>query len=186
MRCISFLLLLATLNQNSFSQFSSKLDEIYGFKSFTFKKHPQDFKNITILTKNQIHQKNVVDYKYLGTDLTFNGILIQELSLEFYKNQLYQIRVGFGNIHKEYSNDEYAIVQDALIRNFGPSYISNEEGTVSKILNSSFWMGNKVMLNHIRIDLGESKSSNGYNRIAGYMLFTETILKAQQQADELN
>lgn len=180
-----FIIALLFNSLSSFCQFSEKLDVLYGFKKFKFRQSPTQIANIQKLSSDYMPQKNVTRYKYTGTDIqNFNGVQIDEIQLEFYKNKLYQVKVVFGNIKKEYTSEEYTVVQNALINNFGSPYISNEPNSVVKILNSSFWTGKKVLLNHLRLDLGDSINSNN-NRIAGYMLFTESTLKELQQSDEL-
>ena len=187
MKCIILLFcVLSIINDPLYSQFTEKLDVSNGFKSFTFKKSPSQIPNIQQDNNPMFPQKNVLFYRYVGKEHThFNGILIKGIALEFYKNQLFQIRVEFGNFNDEYTVNEFAIVQDALVRNYGAPYVSNKVSPVAKILTSCFWTGNNVMLNHMRMDFEKSPPTQN-NSILGYLLFTETILRAQQQADELN
>ena len=183
---VAFILLLA---QVAFCQYSTALDQLNGFKIFKFHQTSTSIKNIRpSRIKYTVQQKNVSHYDYIGDDIAdFNGIKISSIALDFYNDKLYQIRVAFGTIEKAYSSDEYVVVQNALVNNFGISYLSTAKNPIESMttLNSNFWTGKNVLLHHIRFDLGESKYGSQYNSITGYMLFTETNLKARQQADEL-
>lgn len=93
----------------------TRLDANNGFRKFKFGMSPTQFSNLEISTSTDLKFRGVIEYKYKGNDIkNFYGVKIDEISLSFYKNKLYQIMVSFGTIDRKYSDNEYTLVDDAL------------------------------------------------------------------------
>jgi hypothetical protein len=127
-------------------------------------------------------------YYYTGRDITdFAGVSIDQISLAFFKNKLYQINVSFGTIFREYRIDQFDLVQNNLEANFGSDFHKVRPSVQAEILNGFIWDGKFVRLESLRLNLAEKNGLRDptYNYIQGYILFTDKKLQSEQQNSEL-
>jgi len=170
-----------------FSQNLDKLDKINGFRKFKLGSNVSSFTNLKVQPTN-IKLKGVTNYTYIGNDiLDFSGVPIEQISLTFYKNKLYQIHVSFGTIFKEYRYDQFDLVQTNLEANFGSYYHKISPSPQAEILNGYIWDGRVVRLESLRLNFAEKDGTRNprYNYIQGYILFTHKKIQQEQQNSEL-
>lgn len=178
---INFIIICLLLSLNSNSQTIERLDNNYGFKKFIFGSSPSSIQNIKTY-RVYGNKKFFKNYIYTSTDiLTFSGIRIYRIELNFYKDKLFQISLRMDQGNSEYTELNYEIVMTTLEANFGKNNATCEPFPTSfgKIINCAIWDAKKVKLEHTRVlltDLGV---------VTGSLLFTEKNIKQQQELDEM-
>ena len=169
------------------SQNLDKLDKVNGFRKFKLGSNVSSFTNLKVQPTN-IKLNSVRNYTYTGDDiLDFYGVRIEEITLSFYKNRLFQIGLHFGTIFKEYTYQQFDLVQTNLEANFGSDYHKIVPSPHAEILNGYIWDGRTVRLESLRLNLAERDGSRNprYNYIEGYLLFTHKKIQQEQQGSEL-
>lgn len=150
---------------NLFSQSINRLDLNYGFKTFKF---GTDISKLTNIEDANNIVNNMNEYIYVGDDINkIQEVDISRISLYFYKNKLSAIGISFG-WNENYTLDEYNRVNYGLNNSFGKP-TTNCIGQ-SNTLNCDIWVGNKVKLEHNRIN-GES------GKIIGYIILEEKNMR---------
>lgn len=141
------------------SQNLDRLDKVNGFRKFKLGSNYSSFTNLKVQPTN-IKLNGVTNYFYTGTDITdFYGVPIEQISLTFYKNRLYQINVSFGTIFKEYRYEQFDLVQTNLVANFGSDYHKISPSPQAEILNGFIWDGRVVRLESLRLNLADRDGS---------------------------
>ena len=169
------------------SQNLDKLDKVNGFRKFKLGGNFSSFTNLKVQPTN-IKLNGVTHYIYTGNGMTdFYGVPIEQISLTFYKNKLFQINVSFGTIFKEYRYEQFSLVQTNLEANFGSDYHKISTSPQAEILNGNIWDSRTVRLESLRINLDERDGSRNprFNYIQGYILFTQKKIQQEQQSSEL-
>lgn len=182
-----FVLSFSLIQGSVFCQSLDRLDKVNGFRKFKLGSNVSSFTNLKVQPTN-IKLKGVTNYIYNGTDIAdFYGVPIEQITLSFYKNRLYQISVSFGTIFKEYRYDQFDLVQTNLEANFGSEYHKISPSPQAEILNGYIWDGRVVRLESLRLNLAERDGSRNprYNYIQGYILFTHKKIQQEQQNSEL-
>lgn len=172
MKKLIFLILFLNCFYSTFSQNLIRLDSNNGFKHLKFGMSLSKIKLVELNTLYTKSTENIKYYNYIGNDLKYiDGIPIDNIILAFYKNQLSGIQIIFGNIYKEFTDNETAIIGDALKSSFGYNF-HNCVNSVDK-LNCLIWDGKKVRCEFIRFHESEEDGTRNpnFNYITGYILF---------------
>lgn len=158
------------LSQLVISQTTNDLDIKNGFRNFKLGSNPLQNKNIVKSDYQNPSFPGVIVYKYKGADLkSIFDVEIESIELSFFKNQLFSIRVIFGDVGKSFELHEFNSIQGFLERAYGTKWdnISNDDGTIA---NGSIWNGKNVKLELVRVDSSKSKTNpKDYGFVGGYI-----------------
>ena len=168
------------------SQTLGRLDRIHGYRKFKLGDNISSFSNLKFEVI-PIKLNGVKNYVYTGKDITdFYGVHIEEITLSFFRNRLYQISASFGNVLKEYSVEQFDLVQTNLEANFGKDYREVSPAPEAEVLNGAIWDARVVRLENLRLRFpGDSDKDHRYNHIEGYILFTDKQIQQEQQNSEI-
>jgi hypothetical protein len=140
-----------------YSQNLSNLDAKNGFQKFIFGTPRSKIINIKKRGYQSSHDKNIVEYLYKGEDIThIVDVPIYEIELAFFKDKLMRIDIRFGDVGREFTEDDYNLVLNSLIVTYGNEWSSDEIDDMN--LNNANWCGKNVTLKLMRFDPSKNKT----------------------------
>lgn len=165
----------------------NSLDLKNGFRNFKLGTSPSQIQNIVKQTQQFSKNLNVAEYEYVGNDINnvFN-VNVNSVSLSFYKNKLFSIRVSFGKLAeaKDFELYEFSSILSALENTYGSNWIkpTNEDGI---ILNGAIWDAKNVKCELLRVDFSKSYSNpKDYGFVSGYIHIIDKKLMNQMYASD--
>jgi len=121
---------------------------------------------------------NIITYSYTGSDIEYvANVKVAYIHLDFFKDKLVKIRVGFNN----FTEQEYNKILEALESVYGNIW-SPTTNNNSKLLNSACWKGKKTELS-----LGRRyffTQDDGTDVIAGALFVEVRDFDKQLDADD--
>jgi len=169
-----FLVLFSTL---SFSQSVNDLDLKNGFRHFKLGSSSSQIQNIVKRESKVDNSLNVVSYDYVGNDIkTIFGVNVYGLSLSFFNNKLFSIRVSFGDFDgNDFTSEEYERIKNTLQELYGSDWITPTKN--KNVISGAIWDGKKVCLELLRTNFNTNKTDPKDFFISGYMnVFDKKIM----------
>ena len=151
-----------------FSQQLVDLDKKNGFKQFSLRSSPEQINNIEKIENQYSKNPLIKEYRYIGDDIKaiFN-VDIKEIKLNFFKNKLFSLTIEFGDENREFNDEDYKLISYALMETYG-KVIKNAK-TDENILKGSAWIGEKVILELVKLFYVEKRVEPNFNYIKGYI-----------------
>ena len=166
-----------------FSQSVDDLDVKNGFRNFKLGSSPLQNKNIEKREKQNATYPTTEVYEYTGKDIeSIFGVNVEKVSLLFFKNKLFSIRVSFGYPGHPFELKEFNIIQTNLEETYGKNW---EPLNGEFLLNGCVWEGKNVTLELCRGDFDKNKTEDLVeNSIFGYMhVFDKKLMKEMYQSN---
>lgn len=172
-------LFLLTWVSVTFSQNNPKLDNKYGFKHFVLNTAPYKYKKeITKITSSDPNSK-ITEYEYIGGKINdLFGVSITNITLTYYEDKLENIQILFGDIGKEFTQNEYNKILYSLQQLYGEGNSLNVSDEDFVLYGGRKWLGQKVTMEVLRLYYKPSE------RISGYIAITENNLHEKRIRDE--
>jgi hypothetical protein len=167
MKYTFYLISIVLLNNAVIAQSINDLDLKDGFRSFKLGTSLNLFKNLSRNKDQYSKNPNVSEFTYIGDDVKeVAHIPVHDVSLSFFKNQLFSISVNFGGKGSHLTHDQYENIIAYLEAAYGQNW--SRSAIDGYMVEGCHWIGKKVHLELARYDYSQ-KYNTDFDYVNGYI-----------------
>lgn len=176
MKCFLTTLIILIITGFAFSQTTAQLDTKYGFKHFVFNTPPSRYYGEITKSSSFDPNSKITAYEYTGGKINdLFTVPVTKATLTYYESKLASISIQFGDIDKEFKQDEYERILYSLEKMYGKGNSISLSDQDFVLYGGRKWVGRKVTMEILRLYYEPAKSISGYIHISENSLHEKRI-----------